>query len=99
MNLFMELLSIVLQNQMTIRYDDKENESNMYKVVAELLKDMESKGIPPNTIIYNSLMNGASRSGDSSKVKQIFSNMINSGIKPDAVSYNILIKEAVKVPL
>lgn len=60
---------------------------------------MASVGITPNSHIYNSLLNAASLTGDSSKVTEVFSSMVKAGVKPDGVSYNILIKEAVKVHL
>lgn len=57
---------------------------------------MIQRGIKPDMVTYNSLVDGYSLGGEMDKAKQVFHLMVSKGSVVDTVSYTILINRYCK---
>ncbi|MCI31326.1 pentatricopeptide repeat-containing protein, partial [Trifolium medium] len=54
-------------------------------------EEMQKQGLKPNTITYNSLINGLCNNGKLEDAVNLWDKMVGLGLKPDIVTYNALI--------
>ncbi|XP_059295661.1 pentatricopeptide repeat-containing protein At1g62910-like [Lycium ferocissimum] len=57
----------------------------------DLLNEMRRKGIPPNIVTHNSMIDGLCKFGQWEKVMTLFSEMLNLNIYPDVFTFSMLI--------
>ncbi|KAJ3045706.1 hypothetical protein HDV00_007832 [Rhizophlyctis rosea] len=57
---------------------------------------IEAKGLKPDEVAYNNLMDAYARVSDLEKTLEVFKQMRRAGIQPDVVTYGVLIKVLVK---
>eukprot|EP00917_Polyrhabdina_sp_WS-2016_P006423 GHVP01014213.1.p1 GENE.GHVP01014213.1~~GHVP01014213.1.p1 ORF type:complete len:695 (+),score=124.10 GHVP01014213.1:1352-3436(+) len=58
----------------------------------KLVQRMKSRGVPLNTITYNSLVDSACRSGDTKSALAFLEEMVANQIQPDIVTFSTLVK-------
>jgi pentatricopeptide repeat protein len=62
----------------------------------DLVSMMKSKGVRPDEVVYNSLLDGCSKAGELGISFEIFNSMNQDDIKPSTISYNSLIDGCVR---
>ena len=57
---------------------------------------MKLRGIKPDEVLYNSLLDGCSKNGQINLAFSIYDLMVDEGISPSTVTYNSLIDSCVR---
>ncbi|GLT50775.1 hypothetical protein SLA2020_242370 [Shorea laevis] len=65
--------------------------SNRSPFALEFLREMIYRGLTPNIVTYNTLINGLCRAGRIREALSLFEKLQVEGIYPDAITYNTLI--------
>ena len=57
-----------------------------------LPQEMRLSGLQPDTVSYNTLINGYKKRGDAEAALRLYEDMVNAAVQRDGITYNTLIK-------
>jgi pentatricopeptide repeat protein len=64
---------------------------NKLNKVKELLNEMDSKGILPNTVTFNIIVDAICKMGEADEAEKLLCNMLDKGAKPNIIIYTSII--------
>jgi pentatricopeptide repeat protein len=84
--------NVVVYNILLRGYSDQEGKGWSRMKSLELLKEMGTKGIKPNSSTFNTLISAAASNGDSQAASKLFNLMVDLKVEPDRMTFTTIMK-------
>eukprot|EP00931_Biecheleriopsis_adriatica_P106333 TRINITY_DN8079_c3_g1_i5.p3 TRINITY_DN8079_c3_g1~~TRINITY_DN8079_c3_g1_i5.p3 ORF type:complete len:122 (-),score=24.85 TRINITY_DN8079_c3_g1_i5:105-470(-) len=62
----------------------------------EVFEEMQQRGVQPNAITFNALINACGKGSQAEKAVEVFEEMQQRGLTPDVITYSALISACAK---